>query len=233
MVDYLGEPREAVAEQNAPLTEGGRMFQTYCNLNGTALSLKEILSNRLAGVEPEVDGKLTSARIKIFQRTETNSPRSFTNLQEVIDFLQTYTTVPVEVVSTTEKTSTQDQIRLFNSFDILVSVHGSHLSNAIYTMHPHKKAVIEIAPFMYDPVYFKNYVNDLNFAEYIVSTGHLTPRASQPLATANPMAAVNSTPFCAFTNFEDFFKRECSIQRKTNTPRVTQDWIMCPTRLIS
>ncbi len=117
--------------------------------------MKEILNNRLAGIEQPVEGKLTSARIVIFQRTDTSSPRSFTNLQEVVNFAQIYTTKPVQVVSVTEKNSIQEQIRLFNSFDIMITVHGSHLSNGIYTMHPHRKAIIEIAPFLFDPMYFK------------------------------------------------------------------------------
>ena len=152
-----GEPTEARSHtEKAPLpAEGGRLFQAYCNHNGTALSMKEILNNRLAGTDMPLQGKLTSARIVIFQRTGTSSPRSFTNLQEVVEFVQLYTTVPVKVVSVTEKNTIQEQIRLFNSFDIMITVHGSHLSNGIYTMHPHRKAMVEIAPFLFDPIYYK------------------------------------------------------------------------------
>ena len=165
-----GEPTEARSHiEMAPIpAEGGRLFQAYCNRNGTVLSMKEILGDRLAGRDAPVQGKLTSARIVIFQRTGTSSPRSFTNLQEVIDFAQLYTTVPVKVVSVTEKNTIQEQIRLFNSFDIMITVHGSHLSNGIYTMHPHRKAMVEIAPFLFDPMYFKVSTTSLGLLYHVI-----------------------------------------------------------------
>lgn len=220
-----GEPKEAKLILERPLTAseqglaGVRIYQNYCNRNVTVKSEKEQLADRLAGIDPEIIGPLTNARIKIFQRTETNSPRSFLNLEEVKAFVQQYSTVPVEVISTTEKHSIQEQIRLFNSFDILLTVHGSHLSNGIYTMHPSNKAVIEIAPFLFDPVYFKNYNGDLGFAEYIVSTGHLAPKASTTNSTLKA--------FCAFSSFADFEARDCTLQHKSNGPRLAQDWITC------
>merc|ERR1711871_1117504 len=88
--------------------------------------------------------------------------------------------------------------------------------------------MVEIAPFLFDPMYFKNYNEDLGFAEYIVSTGHLTPRASSVSSSSSPgLNGGNSSAFCAFTKFEDFMNRDCKIERKINTPKVTQDWITC------
>ena len=170
-----GEPEEAKRIQEQPvdiskaLPSGQGTYQAYCN--------RAYSSMVGAGQKPAENIKPTSARIKIYQRTDTNAPRSFVNLDDVKSFVQQYTTKPVDVVTTTEKQTIQEQIRTFNSFDILLTVHGSHLTNGIYTMKPHTKAVIEIAPFLFDNVYFKNY-NELGFAEYIASTGHLTPRAS-------------------------------------------------------
>ena len=69
----------------------------------------------------------------------------------------------------------------------------------------------------------KNYNEDLGFAEYIVSTGHLTPRASSVSSSSSPgLNGGNSSAFCAFTKFEDFMNRDCKIERKINTPKVTQ-----------
>jgi len=142
-------------------------------------------------------------------------------------FMQKYTTKPVEVVTTTEKQSIQEQIRTFNNFDILLTVHGSHLTNGIFTMKPHTKAVVEIAPFLFDNIYFKNYNNELGFAEYIVSTGHLTPRTS-------PVASNSSTKsFCAFTAYDDFANHACTIESKDNSPRTHQSWITCQASLHS
>merc|ERR1711871_1163714 len=88
--------------------------------------------------------------------------------------------------------------------------------------------MVEIAPFLFDPMYFKNYNEDLGFAEYIVSTGHLTPRASSVSSSSSPgLNGGNSSAFCAFMRFEDFMARDCKIERKINTPKVTQDWITC------
>lgn len=56
----------------------------------------------------------------IYQRTESNSPRSFLNLQEVVDFAQGYSTVPVKVISTTEKDPIQEQIRYELEFTVLL-----------------------------------------------------------------------------------------------------------------
>ena len=190
-----GEPEEAgrIYETPVPveaLSNGGRKYQHYCNRNYTQMILK--------GEIPSSGTKPTNARIKIFQRTETNAPRSFVNLEEVKSFLQQYTTVPISVITTTEKQRIQEQIRLFNSFDILVTVHGSHLTNGVYMMKPHTKvivdfmtaftpsslqqlfiigillrqALIEVAPFLFDSVYFKNFNQDLGIAEYIISTGN-------------------------------------------------------------
>merc|ERR1711991_631577 len=68
-------------------------------------------------------------------------------------------------------------------------------------------------------VYFKNFNQDLGIAEYIISTGHLTPRASP--------TNLSYKAFCAFTNYEDFANRECTITNRPNAPRVTQSWISC------
>ena len=39
-------------------------------------------------------------------------------------------------------------------------------------MRPYSKGIIEIAPFAIDERYHRNYINDLNFAEYVLSTGN-------------------------------------------------------------
>ena len=41
-------------------------------------------------------------------------------------------------------------------------------------MRPYSKGIIEIAPFAVDERYHRNYINDLNFAEYVLSTGICT-----------------------------------------------------------
>ena len=82
----------------------------------------------------------------------------------------------MQVVTVNASTSVTEQIRLFNNFDVLITPHGSHLANGIFSMHPGAKALIEIVPFAFDRVFYSNFVPNLGFAHYIMSTGHLTPQ---------------------------------------------------------
>lgn len=90
--------------------------------------------------KPVRDGlNITKARIKIFQRTATLMLRKFVNLDEVVKLAQEYTTYPVEVITANATTSVQDQIDMFNNYDVLITAHGSHLANGLFTMHPETK----------------------------------------------------------------------------------------------
>ena len=196
----IGEPEAALEISERSLDfSSSTMYQSYCTI----------------GQE-----KPTNARIKLFQRTESPTPRSIVNIDEVVKLIQKYTTIPVEIVTTTEKTSMKEQIKLFNSFDILVTTHGSHLTNGVFTMHPHTKAVLEIVPYVYDNIFFRNYANDLGFAEYIISSGHLTP----PPVTSP--GSGNKT-FCAFLKYSDFDSRQCKLSHISNPPKISQDWYTC------
>jgi len=101
--------------------------------------------------------------------------RAFINLKDVVALAQNYTNIPVEVVTVNGSTSLLDQIRIFNSFDVLITPHGSHLANGIFTMKPNSKVVIEVAAFAFDRVFYSNYNGNLMFGRYYISTGHLTP----------------------------------------------------------
>merc|ERR1719201_1261794 len=79
-----------------------------------------ILSERAMDVEKDGTGvyqsyctqnqqKPTNARIKLFQRTENLYPRTISNEKEVIDLLQSFTTHPVDVVTTSEKMTMAQQ----------------------------------------------------------------------------------------------------------------------------
>ena len=72
----------------------------------------------------DADGEKTSARIKIFQRSSTIMLRRFLNLDEVVNLAQSYTKVTVEVITVNESTPVAEQIRVFNTFDILITSHG-------------------------------------------------------------------------------------------------------------
>lgn len=87
----------------------------------------------------KLPARKTNARIKIFQRTQTENLRAFINVDEVMALAQEYTTVPVEIVTVNKSSSIKDQIILFNSFDVMLTPHGSHLANGIFTMKPNSK----------------------------------------------------------------------------------------------
>lgn len=198
-----GEPAEAVRISERAMDvekDGTGVYQSYCTQN---------------------QQKPTNARIKLFQRTENLYPRTISNEKEVIDLLQSFTTHPVDVVTTSEKMTMAQQIRVFNDFDILVTTHGAHLANGIFSMHPYALAIVEIVPFVYDSTFFRNYDSDIGFADYVISSGHLTPRAKVPNGK-------NGTqPFCAFLKYQDFQNRKCTSTHISNPPRLSQEWMTC------
>lgn len=53
--------------------------------------------------------------------------RRFLNLDEVVKLAQAYTSVPVEVITVNETTPVNEQIRIFNTFDVLITSHGRFL----------------------------------------------------------------------------------------------------------
>ena len=172
---------------------------------------------------------ITSARIKIFQRSATVMLRKFTNLNDVVKLAQSYTTIPVEVITINETSSIQEQIRLFNSFDVLITSHGSHLANGLFTMEPERKAVIEVVSFVFDSVFYGNFNHWLGFADYMMSSGHLTPGAP-----ANGRSFYFGD-LCPFQKREDFDHYNCSDNHLSLTDskltqypnKLPQTWKIC------
>ena len=83
-----GEPKDAL--KMTEIEPENKLLQSYCK--GTSM-------------------EKTNARIRIFQRTRTQEPRSFVNIDEVKTLIQQYTDVPVEIITTTEMNTIQEQIR--------------------------------------------------------------------------------------------------------------------------
>lgn len=126
------------------------------------------------------------------------------NLDEVIKLATMYTTEPVEVITVNSTTTVQQQIKLFNSYDVLITAHGSHLANGLFTMHPHKKAVVEIVSFVFDSVFYGNFNRWLGYSDYLVSSGHLTPGAPQG------GRSFYFGDICPFQKQEDFEAHTCN-----------------------
>ena len=58
--------------------------------------------------------------------------RRLINVQQISEIVSTYTTVPLLVLSASASTPFKAQIELFQSFDILISPHGSQLTNMLF-----------------------------------------------------------------------------------------------------
>ena len=163
MLKQYSEPKAAVDEKEKDAV-ATKKRKEYCG--------------RYYGHEKLVNGPKTktNARIMIFQRTKTRNLRAFINLEEVKLLAQEYTNVPVEVITVNADTTMIDQIRMFNSFDVMLTPHGSHLTNGIFTVRPSEKAIVEIDSFAFDQVFYANFNAHLGYGAYIISTGHLTPK---------------------------------------------------------
>ena len=112
-----------------------------------------------------------SVRIVVFQRTEGSALRRFRNLADVMSMLSNHTSNPVEVVTVTSRTPVSDQALLFaKGFDMLVTPHGSHLSNFILS-EPEETAIIEVVPTVFETSWAVN-AGQAGFRSYITSTGH-------------------------------------------------------------
>ena len=73
-------------------------------------------------------------RIAIFQRQEAmNGDRKYLNLPDVLSIVANYTS-DYDVITTTSKTNLTKILKSFNSFDILITPHGSHIANVMFTL---------------------------------------------------------------------------------------------------
>lgn len=142
--------------------------------------------------------------------------RNFINIKQVIALAQEYTSEKVEVVTVNSQTSVREQIKLFNSIDVLITCHGSHLTNGIFTAFPGLRAVIEVVPYAFDRVFMGNYMQ-LGFADYILSTGHTQPeKGSDGL-------------YCAIRKTSDFDDWKCKERLQTHPygKRPLQQFMTC------
>mmetsp|Transcript_649 Transcript_649/g.1075 ORF Transcript_649/g.1075 Transcript_649/m.1075 type:complete len:518 (+) Transcript_649:67-1620(+) len=109
-------------------------------------------------------------QIAVWRRTEGTALRLLTNLDEVERLVAKYTDQPVSIVTVSSKTSPEEQAAVFRSFDILITPHGSHLTNMIFS--PRNATVyIEVAAVYFDR---SPEINGRAFAkDWISSFGHL------------------------------------------------------------
>ena len=206
MLNKYGEPKTAKDEVVDDAVASTKK-KKYCgNYYGHKLIAKSI-------------NRKTDARIVIFQRTKTRNLRAFINIYEVKALAQEFTTIPVQVITVNADTTTEDQIRVFNSFDVMLTPHGSHLTNGVFTVHPNDKAVVEIESFAFDRVFYANYNAHLGYGAYILSTGHLTPKQAH-----------THDKECYFDTIEKFRSLQCKNTTHSYPKQndITQSFLECP-----
>ena len=107
-------------------------------------------------------------RIAIFQRSPPS--RAFINLDDVIILAQRLTNATVSVITTNKTIPVGEQARVFSSFDLMISPHGSHLSNMIFASPKHT-AIIEVIPVAHNFDWI-SLGHEMGFVFYNISTLH-------------------------------------------------------------
>jgi len=148
-------------------------------------------------------------RIHVFKRTEGRGLREFVNLDEVVALAQTYTSLPINVVTIDSTTPVRAQAALFREFDLLITPHGSQIANIIFT-DPERTGIIEVLPVVRDRT-FANNARDAGFLSYITSTGH-----------APVSADANLDSPCV--NGSEIMKRNCWVDPGTDIWDCKNEW---------
>ena len=94
------------------------------------------------------------------------------NADDVIRLLQSLTSLTVDVVTVSaSKTFVTAVASVFDNADIIVAPYGSLSLLGLFAKWPFTKIYVELTPYMHNPVFYRSY-RRMNFADYIVSTGH-------------------------------------------------------------
>lgn len=107
--------------------------------------------------------------IAIFERRDGFALRQFENIGELRKLVGLYTNHPVQIISVDKNTSIREQVSIFNSFDILITSHGSHLANILFSIR--KVTIIEVVSCTSDMVFWNN--AKILGIKYVISSGHL------------------------------------------------------------
>jgi hypothetical protein len=121
----------------------------------------------------------------------------------------------VEVLTVHRGTPVKEQAKIFRTFDILITPHGSHLMNMIFA--PNQIGVIEVAPINHDSV-FRDGSRSLHVRFYAISTGH------QPASKDSARIA------CRGDEFSDLLHEHCErdINSEWSCPKTwSSKWIPC------
>ena len=136
------------------------------------------------------------------------------NADDVIRLLQSLTSLNVDVVTVSPAKSFATAVtNVFDSADIIVAPFGTLSLLGVFAKWPFTKIYVELTPYMHNPVFYRSY-RRLNFADYIVSTGHYT--------------AGDDKKACPIHVIRDFNRLDCNISRHSFPKRSTQERFLCP-----
>ena len=112
-------------------------------------------------------------RIGVWHRTEGH-PRHIANRDAVVALLSGYTRVQVKIYSLNSETPAAEQLADFDAFDVMVTTHGSHMGNMVFTAAD--AVVVELMSAVADASLCSN--GQMWTKGWLVSAGHAPADAS-------------------------------------------------------
>ncbi len=155
------------------------------NWNRTTVAWKKALADYVPSIQQRrksvMDAESTpyhfekcskNLRIAIFVRHEGRiGLRRFLNFDDVFNLAASFTTRPVNTIRLGSNDSFIRAVELMNSYDILITPHGSHLTNALLTLSKLRKpSIIEVVSTCYNTDFKRNL--EPSFAFFEISSGH-------------------------------------------------------------
>jgi hypothetical protein len=139
-------------------------------------------------------------RIAIFVRNEGRvGLRRFLNFDDVFNLAASFTARPVNIMSIGSDDSFMRAVELMNSYDILITPHGSHLTNALLNLRKLRKpSIIEVVSTCYNTDFKRNL--EPSFAFFEISSGHKVPDTSlqRDIDVCERRSECVSNPECPF-----------------------------------
>lgn len=112
---------------------------------------------------------IDNLRVALWRRTEGSALRLLKNEDEIQSLVSEFTKQPISMISANSETSPEEQAKAFRSFDILITPHGSHLANMMFSTK--ESVFIEVSAVFYDGAPM---MNGRAFAkQWIHSLGHV------------------------------------------------------------
>lgn len=100
------------------------------------------------GNSSSFDNCQRNLRIAMWERTQGTSLRLLTNVDDIRALVAEFTDQPLLLLDTTPQQGLLEQIEIFRSFDILITSHGSHMTNMAFGTG--NEVIIEVASIFFD-----------------------------------------------------------------------------------